>query len=290
LTDPSLLVPLAMFVVIAIQWWRFKSPATQVALAISLTTLGFTLAFLPAMAGITLEATIYTSMLWIPTSIALAITFADRITTPIWITPIALAILITTGFQAFDFNGYIAATIAITTTAFLAATKSNTLTIVALIIFLSGAQLIQNSRDQIGLYHSSPFAWSYQNNPIKLKLANSLKAQQWLIDNTEPTDQILTYVDGDWLGGDRDLYVAAAMQFWGENRSGVDSTIRPEDLERITATKPTVIALYGANKTRLEEYARSLPEELNLGLLTCTDFDWPTYPTGAIICLAQGSR
>jgi hypothetical protein len=279
-----------MLVVIAIQWWRFKSPATQVALTLSLTTLGFTLTFLPAMAGITLEATIYTSMLWIPTSIALAITFADRITAPIWITPIALAILITAGFQAIDFNGYIAVAIAIIITAFLAATKSNILMIVALIIFLSAAQLIQNSRDQIGLYYSSPFAWSYQSNPIKLKLANSLQAQQWLINNTEPTDQILTYVDGDWLGGDRDLYVASAMQFWGENRSGVDSTIRPEDLERITETKPTVIALYGANKIILEQYANSLPKALNLGPLTCTDFDWPTSPTGANICLLKVTK
>jgi hypothetical protein len=290
LTDPSLLVPLAMLVVITIQWWRFKTRATQVALTIALTTLGVSLAFLPAMAGITLESTTYTPMLWIPVSIAFAITFAERITVPIWITPIAVGILIAAGFQAIDLNGYIAALSAIITTVFLAATKNNKLLIAALILFLLATQLIGNSRDQIGLFYSSPFAWAYQENPIKLKLANSVKAQQWLINNTEPTDQILTYVDGDWLGGDRDLYVAAAMQFWGENRSGVDSTIRPEDLERITATKPTVIALYGANKTRLEEYARSLPEELNLGPLTCTDFDWPTNPTGAIICLAQGSR
>jgi hypothetical protein len=91
-------------------------------------------------------------------------------------------------------------------------------------------------------------------------------------------------VDGNWLDGDRDLYVAAAMQFWGENRSGVDETIRPEDLDRITATKPTVIALYGANKSDLEQYAKSLPKELNLGPLSCTDFDWPTAPNGAILC------
>jgi len=287
LTDPSLLVPLAMLVVIAIQWWRLKTRATQVALTISLTTLGFTLTFLPAMACITLEATIYTSMLWIPVSIALAITFTERITAPIWITPIAIAILIAAGFQAIDFNGYIAATIAIISTAFLATAKNNKLLIAALILFLSGAQLIQNSRDQIGLYYSSPFAWAYQNNPIKLKLANSLKAQEWLINNTKPTDQILTYVDGNWLAGDRDLYAAAAMQFWGENRSGVDATIRPEDLDRITATKPTVIALYGSNKPNLEQYASSLPKELNLGPLTCTDFDWPTAPGGVSLCLAK---
>ena len=287
LTDPSLLVPVAMLVFITIQWWRYKSPATQVALTISLTTLGFTLAFLPAMAGITLEATIYTSMLWIPASIALAITLADRIAAPIWITPVALAILIAAGFQAIDFNGYVAAALAIITTAFLAAASNNKLLITAIILFLASGQFIQNSRDQIGLYYSSPFVWAYQDNPIKLKLANSLKAQEWLINNTEPTDQILNYVDGDWLGGDRDLYVAAAMQFWGENRSGVDATIRPEDLDRLKTIQPTVIALYGPERAALEEYALSLPRELNLGPLTCTDFDWPSNLEGASICIVR---
>ncbi len=292
LTDPSLLVPLAMLVVITSQWWRFKTPATQVALTISLTTLGLSLAFLPAMAGITLEATIYTSMLWIPTSIALAITFAERIAAPMWITPIALAILIAVGFLALDFNGYVAAAVAVAvvTTVFLATASINRILILALILFLAAAQLISNSRDQIGLYYSSPFAWAYQSNPVKLKLANARKAQEWLINNTQPTDQVLTYVDGNWLDGDRDLYVAAAMQFWGENRSGVDTILRPEDLERIKATNPTVFALYGPNKIALEQYANSLPTDLNLSPLTCTNFDWPTSPTGANLCLSFSNK
>jgi hypothetical protein len=286
LGDPSLLVPLAMLVIIATQWWRLKSPATQAALTIALTTLGVTIAFLPAMAGITLEATIYTSMLWIPLSIAFALSFANHIQPPLWATPIALAILIVAGFQALDFNGYIAVILAVITVALLLTQRRNALIITALIFFLASAQLIQNSRDQIGLYYSSPFGWAYQSNPIKMKLANSLKAQEWLIKNTEPTDQILTYVDGDWLGGDRDLYVAAAMQFWGENRLGVDSTLRPEDLDRIQAYKPTVIALYGPNKSSLEQYTLSLPKELNLSPLTCTAFDWPTSPDGASLCFS----
>lgn len=287
LTDPSLLVPLGMLLVITVKWWRFRTPATQVALTIALTTLGFTLAFLPAMAGITLEATIYTSMLWIPASIALAITFADRISAPIWVTPIALAILIATGFQAFDFNGYIAAALAIITTAFLASTTNKKLLIAALILFLAAAQLIQNSRDQIGLYYSSPFAWAYQDNPIKLRLANSLKAQEWLISNTEPTDQILTYVDGDWLAGDRDLYVAAGMQFWGENRIAVTPELRPEDLERLTTMKPTVLALYGSDRTAIELFLSQIPRDMPTSHLKCTEFDWPTSQMGAVfLCLS----
>jgi len=76
------------------------------------------------------------------------------------------------------------------------------------------------------------------------------------------------------------------MQFWGENRSGVDATMRPEDFDRFQKSKPTVIALYGPNRTNLEDYARSLPIDLRLGPLNCIDFDWPTLPSPAHACIA----
>jgi len=285
LSDPSLLVPLAMFLVVAIQWWRLKSPATQAALTIALTTLGVTITFLPAMAGITLEATIYTSMLWIPLSMAFALALNTQISAPFWVTPVAITILIAAGFQTFDFNGYVATAIAAFTTALLVFQKQSRFLIASLIVFLAAGQLIQNSRDQIGLYYSSPFAWAYQDNPIKMKLANSLKAQEWLIDNTDPTDQILTYVDGNWLEGDRDLYIAAAMQFWGENRTGVDTTIRPEDLERIRATRPTVIALYGPDLEQLNAYARAWANDSTKADLTCSTIDWPTISGPIYVCI-----
>jgi hypothetical protein len=275
LTDPSLLVPLAIVIMIAIQWWRFKTPATQAALTIALTTLGVTIAFLPAMAGITLEATIYTSMLWIPLSIAFALSFAQQVQAPIWVTPIALVILISAGFQSFDFNGYIAIVLAAITLTLLISQKRNALIMTTIIIFLASAQLIQNSRDQIGLYYSSPFAWAYQSNPIKMKLANSLKAQEWLIANTTPEDQILTYVDGDWLGGDRDLYAAAAMQFWGENRISVTPELRPEDFERFTDVRPTVLAIYGFQEQDLQDYLEGIPSITTNLPMKCIQFDWP---------------
>jgi hypothetical protein len=287
LSDPSLLVPLAMLLIVVIQWWRREDPATQAALTIALTTLGVTMVFRPAMAGITLESTTYTAMVWVPMSIAFALAFTNRIQAPIWIIPIALAILIGAGFQAIHLNGYIAAAIAVITTVLLLASKDQKLLLAAFIVFLASAQLIQNSRDQIGTYHSSPFAWAYQDNPIKLKLANSLKAQEWLLANTTPQDRILTYVDGDWLAGDRDLYVAAAMQFWGENRISVTKELRPEDLQRLEEIKPTVYALYGPDQEELQRYADALPNFAQRDRLNCYDFDWPTFASGASVCLVR---
>ena len=287
LTDPSLLVPISMFIVVAINWWKYKTPQTQAALTIVLTTLGVTISFLPAMAGITLEATIYTAMLWIPMSIALILSLSNNLITNRWLPPATIALLIIFGFASPGLNGQIAISLATITTILLIATKNPKLTAAALIIFLASAQLIQNSRDQIGLYYSSPFAWAFHSNPIKLRLANSLKAQEWLLANTTPQDRILTYVDGDWLAGDRDLYVAASLQFWGENRISVTRELRPEDLLRLEELKPNVFALYGPNKDRLQQYANALPNADRLSPLNCLDFDWPTLENGAMVCLTS---
>jgi hypothetical protein len=293
LNDFTLLIPLYMLLVIAINWWRDKNPRTQTALTIGLTTLGFTFAFLPAMAGITLEATIYTVMLWIPMSIALILSTSTRIASNIWISVTGIALVITAGFIAPNFSGVTAFALILVATATLIYVSPKKLAAVALIAFLVCAQLIQNSREQIGLYYSSPFAWAYQENPIQLKLANSLKAQQWLINNTTPQDRILTYVDGDWLAGDRDLYVAAGMQFWGENRISVTKELRPEDQQRLQDLKPTTFALYGPSKEALQQYANQLQSQFanttQLSPLQCLDFDWPTLTNGAMICLSTVS-
>jgi len=287
LADPSLLIPVAMMIVIVIQWWRLKTPATQAALTIALTTLGVTISFLPAMAGITLEATIYTSMLWIPLSVALILSLSNQIPIKIWVAVLAVAIVVATGFSQIDLPGPLAIILALTATALLIIAVNTKTAVAAFVLFLVIGQLVQNSRDQIGLYYSSPFAWAYQDNPVKLQLANSLKAQQWLIENTSPQDQILTYVDGDWLNGDRDLYVAASLQFWGENRISVTPDLRPEDLKRISDLKPTVFALYGPDKGRLQQYANELPNSNQLTPLDCLDLDWPTLQEGAMICLTN---
>jgi hypothetical protein len=76
------------------------------------------------------------------------------------------------------------------------------------------------------------------------------------------------------------------MQLWGENRTGVDTTIRPEDLERIRTTKPTAIALYGLDLEQLNAYARTWASDLTKADLTCSMIDWPTMPGQVYVCIA----
>jgi hypothetical protein len=287
LSDPSLLVPLAMLVIVIFQWFRHKDSATQAALTIGLTTMGVTLVFRPAMASITLESTTYTSMLWIPMSIAFLLSFTTEKPVKSWIPPLAIAVVAASGFINTDFNEQFAIAIAIAISVLVLATTTTRVKLLTLVIFLAASQQIQNSRDQIGTYYSSPFVWAYQENPIKLQLANSFKAQDWLINNTTSEDQILTYVDGDWLAGDRDLYVAASLQFWGENRISVTPELRPEDLQRLEELRPNVFALYGSDKNRLQQYADDLPDGDQLSQLECIDFDWPGSLNGATLCLTR---
>lgn len=294
LQDISLLVPLASLFLVTWLWWsRRTAIQTQVALITLLTTIGFVLTFDAVMKGHTLEAPFYTSLLWIPSLLSLALATSAYVGE---IRPkmaasvtIGIALIIAAGFITTEFSlptGLLIMLVA-TTVAALTIPRGGMLLIVGLSLFAVSSQLVQDSRRDVGLYFLSPFSWAYQDNPVRAKIENSVKVQEWVIENTTPDDQILVWVDGDWLAGDRDLFAAAAMQLWGENRNGVDRTLRPEDLQRIQDTQPTAFVLYGPNKVGLQTYALSLPRELRVGELECTTFDWPTLPEQATACITR---
>ncbi len=293
LQDISLLVPLAALLLTLSLWWRNRgAEQTQIAVITLFTAIGFALVFSPLLGGITMEAPIYTSMLWIPSLMSLtlaACTYATKISPAMGIAmALGIAATIAAGFIATEFTmpvGIVVMVVATAIAAF-AIPRAGLFLVIGLTLFAVSSQLVQDSRRDLGLYFLSPFFWAYQDNPIQAKVENSIKLQEWVLENTAPEDQLLVWVDGDWLGGDRDLFAAAGMQLWGENRSGVDRTLRPEDLQRVQDTKPTALILYGPNKVDLEIYVLSLPRELNVGRLECATFDWPTLPQQASACIS----
>lgn len=296
LQDISLLIPLAGLILVTKLWWHKRQALqNQVALIITLTTIFFSLFFNPLMGGITLEAPIYTSMLWIPTLIA--VTLAANSFTENWRPSplivmsmvVGVGLVITAGFITTEFNmtvGIIIMLGALIVAAF-TIPRGGVLLIVGLSVFAISSQLVQDSRRDLGLYFLSPFSWAYQDNPIRAKVENSVKVQEWVLENTTPEDQLLVWVDSDWLSGDRDLFVAAGMQLWGENRNGVDRTLRPEDLQRIADTQPTAMVFYGPTEIGLETYRLLLPRELRASPMECIDFDWPTLAEQASACLVR---
>ena len=91
-------------------------------------------------------------------------------------------------------------------------------------LFPVNTRELVNSREARGQFMLDPYSWAYQPNPNDAKIRTAVNAQQWLLENTARDDQILLWVDGPWVDGDRELYAVAAMQLWGENRLTLEPT------------------------------------------------------------------
>ncbi|MDP1877114.1 MAG: hypothetical protein Q8M17_06110, partial [Actinomycetota bacterium] len=146
------------------------------------------------------------------------------------------------------------------------------------VVLLAGAQLLQNSRGDLGLYYLSPYHWAFSANPISERMHTAVNAQEWLLASTEDTDRILLWVGGDWVDGDRELYVVAGMQLWGENRVTLAPTMDDDGVARLAAGRPSVVAMYAPTMDAIDAFWASLPRELSPTTPDCYDFTWAPNP------------
>ena len=234
-------------------------------------------------------------MLWPPAMIAMALVFSQRISlNSSKNRAMAVAgtlIIMTAGFTQPTLTFTVGIPIAIGAVILsLTGTKKSITSILVFIIILSTFQFLQNSRTDLGLYYLSPYSWAFAPNPIEEKITTAIEVQQWLLDNTTNRDQILTWVDGAWVNGDRELYVVAAMQLWGENRFTLEPTVDDYARAILERTNPTVIALYGPTQGGIDTMHESIS---NAGPLKCINFDWPVasntkFPTeSGVACLTR---
>ena len=264
--------------------------AAQRALVISLTSVAFMLVFSPLMGGIALEAPMYQAMLWPPALIALGLVttlaLPERRWTTLQVAVGVLAFLVVLAAGRLDPNlglaaGWLLAGVLVAVF-LLAGYKGTVGAIAGLALLLTGAQLLQNSRESLGLYYLSPYSWAFSANPIADQLSTSVAAQEWLLARTTREDAVLTWVDGDWVDGDRELYVAAGMQLWGENRITLEPTLTdPDGLARLANYRPDALALYGRSMDAVLAFWSSIPAENRATTPECEDFDWTPRPTSA---------
>jgi len=287
LGDVSLIVPAAILVTIVIIWVTHRSerPA-QVALVISVTSVAFMLVFNPMMGGIPLEGPFYQAMLWPPALIALAIATTLAMPETGWTrwqvlaAVIAIALVIATGFIAPGIGlalGWALMVVAVAIFLF-AGYKGTIGAIASLALVLGVAQLLQNSRGDIGLYYLSPYQWAYASNPINDRIRTAVNTQEWLLANTTRDDRILSWVGGDWVNGDRELYVVAGMQLWGENRVTLDPVMSETDVARLDEIRPTTIAMYAPSMPLVLQFWESIPQENRPTAPECYDFAWQPNP------------
>ncbi len=287
LQDISLLVPVAIFAAVFVAWLTHRSEvAAQRALVLSSTSMAFMLVFSPIMGGIPLEAPLYQSMLWPPAliSVALVTTLAlpERRWTKAQVAAGALAVtvVLVTGYVALGIPllaGWLVAAVAVAL--FLLASYKGTIgAITGLALLLAAGQLLQNSRGDLGLYYLSPYSWAYADNPIADRIGTAVDTQEWLLANTTREDQILSWVDGQWVDGDRELYVVAGMQLWGENRVTLEETMTDADIARMDTIRPSVIAMYGQSMDAVLRFWTSIPAQNLPTPPVCQDFDWAPNP------------
>lgn len=293
LRDISLLVPASILITAIINRARTKSsPAADTAVIISASSIGFFGVYAIFHGAQFLEAPMLQAMLWPPALIALVLIATSRIsttqkeTTSTKTATTAAALL---GLAAIIAAGYIdpnlpflagLAIAAAIAAAILAAPRTTLATIITVSVFLTAAQLLQNSREAIGQFPLDPYTWAYQSNPNEAKLRAAVISQQWLIDNTNNDDQILLWVEGPWTEGDRELYTVASMQLWGENLLTLSPTISDDaTINRLNTVRPSVIAMYGKSMDAVIDFWTSLPQDLRPTAPLCYDYAWPIDPT-----------
>ena len=308
LQDISMLVPLLILLVtFAIWFMRRRSEAAQLGFTISASSLAFMFVFSPLMGGIALEAPMYQAMLWPPALIALALSITAA-TTPAensqparWTAPslVLAAAVVLAIFAVGHWSGTIglhkgqllALGLVVAAIALIAISPQRFALHAALLaigILLVGSQILQNSRPSLWLYYLSPYNWAFNDNPIADKVHTAVHAQEWVLAGTSSDDTILTWVQGDWVNGDRELYVAAGMQLWGPNRIGLFAELTTEDLARLNSIRPSVIAMYGQSMDGISTFMRGLPKTAHPSAPVCSQFSWPAEQINSFsVCLTQ---
>lgn len=298
LRDISLLVPASVLVIAIInviahrrntitRQRSHQRRAAEWALIISATSIGFILAYSPFFGAHFLEAPPSQAMLWPPAMIAVALIAASRMPdapTPSPVIVIAaiagLAIIVLAGRVDPNLPLVAGWLIALALISVVVLTPQRTIaTLIATTVFLTGAQLLQNSREPLGQFMLDPYSWAYQANPNEQKIRTAVNAQQWLLDNTTDQDQVLLWVDGPWMQGDRELYTVASMQLWGDNRVTLEPTLTDEyGINALATIKPTVVAMYGKSMEAIDAFYASIPRERQPTAPICYDYAWPIDP------------
>lgn len=297
LNDISLLVPASVLILAVSLWLTDRTnSAFRFAFVISSVSVTFFLVFSPVMGGIALEAPMYQAMLWPPAMIAAALLFSTLRVQQWWLYALSAIVIIGAGFlqPTLSFGWGVLISVGMILTGLLSSQRVAILALVGITVFFSSAQLLQNSRTDLGLYYLSPYSWAFAPNPIADKISTAIAVQEWLLANTTNQDQILTWVDGRWTAGDRELYAVAAMQLWGENRLTLEPTVDDYARAILERVQPSVIALYGRTQLAIDTMVDSLEtNSITASDPQCIDFRWPTasntaFPADAgVACIVR---
>ena len=192
----------------------------------------------------------YQSMLWPPALIAFALAASAWLPEDYWtyvqriIGAIGIIAILIAGHLSWHIPlgwGWVIGIVLVAIS--LAVVPRAAVLIAALALFLVGAQLLQNARGDLGLYFHSPYSWAF--------------------------------------AGDRELYVVAGMQLWGENRVTLEPRLTADDISRLQSIKPSVIAMYAPSTQAILDFWSTIPAAQRASTPECYDFPWAPNPASA---------
>lgn len=298
--DVSLYVPmLAIAVAIVVGLISRWSRPAVVSLVLSCTNAGFAVAYLLVVPGPTLESSYYIAMLWPAALISLALSAAAI--SPTTLDPRGVLIVLAIGIGA----TLLAIRAGASQEPFPASTATGWLLLWAGVFALAGllwrrsqagissghwviagcaaagilalggsmitAQYLQNGRGSIGWFSQYPFASAYVDFGAEDAMHSKVRVQQWLLGRTQPSDRIAIWTDPDRL-----LSAVAAMQLWGaDNLVTGAATLGRDDLNRLQAMRPSIIAMYAPSRQQIDAFAASIPAWAQPSPLECIDVSLP---------------
>jgi hypothetical protein len=292
--DPSLLVMPITAVIAWITWVKFRG-VTQVRFAAVLATTipVFALIYWKLFPSNYLEIPHYQALLW-PTAL-----MAMALAATAWLPKVPLtwqravvaigsvAVVILAGHSLFDFEVWQSRLIALAAVIiFFLGRRHWSFILVGIAISFSLLQILQNSRDSLGVSSQNLYSNSFRENEVELMVTSSVQAQDFVLTQTQPGDRTLTWVDADWESGEQSLLPLAAFQLWGANEAEHGPTVTQDTIARWQGSKPLSIAMYGKSMDAVLRFWNSIPKENLPTIPQCTEVSWTT-PAVANVCVTR---
>ena len=303
--DPSMIFPMS---ILALSIVRLVASKCKVLVPLALSGTPIAVAFIATYVsqGPFLEFSYYQILIWPGAMLSLFLMSAPMIRkvpinlATIFISLVALCLMIVVGHTAFDFS-FLAILVLISLTAICFAILNIDIEkpvlngsmgrllglIVVGALFISG-QIAQNSREAYRPSETIHYSNAFSANPVENMVRSSYQAETWILERTSSSDRIMTWVEMDPQDRDFGMLSMASFQLAGPNSLSNNSQPDVQDLERLETIRPSVIALYGESLESLLAYYGDLNASFKSPAPECSEFPWPnsTVKT-AWVCLVR---
>ena len=280
--DIGLLVPLLAVAIAVIAVVAVRGRIAVTALVVAVTNIVFTATYFLLVPGPWLESPTYVAKLWPGALVAVALSFAALVERrPLgvagWLTAAAgLPLVLWAGRWDTDLSpaqGLLISGLVLLLVAAAAISRgrgpgaiTSVLLVAAVVGVALGGQLLQNGRGLLGTYGQFPLRAAFVDFDTELLMRSKMTAQEWVLENTEPTDRIMTWTDASRLTSG-----IAAMQLWGwYNTVSTDAVLTREQAESLRAARPDVIAMYAPTRAEILDFWATLPPDAGPSVPDCT--------------------